>query len=138
MLMPRSTSALGNASSERRMSPLTRSPSSHKLLHQRRLYQLVLQLLQCIFQTTHAKLPPHCHYNHTINLQPIFTSHITKIYPLNPAELQTCKEFVEKHLKTGWIIPSKSPQASPFFFIPKKDRSLHPCQDYWYLNFHTV
>ena len=78
-------------------------------------------------EQTHAKLPPHCHYNHTINLQPTFTPHIAKIYLLNPAKLQTCKEFVDEHLKTEWIVPSKSPQAS-----------LHPCQDYRYLNSHTI
>ena len=89
-------------------------------------------------EQTHAKLPPYCHYDHTINLQPTFTPRIAKIYPLNPAELQTCKEFVDEHLKMRWIVPSKSPQASPFFFIPKKDSSLHPCQDYQYLNSHTI
>ena len=26
----------------------------------------------------------------------------------------------------------------PFFFVPKKDGSVRPCQDYWYLNSHTV
>ena len=56
-------------------------------------------------EQTHTKLPPHCHYDHTINLQPTFTPRIAKIYPLNPAELQTCKEFIDGHLKTGWIIP---------------------------------
>ena len=81
-------------------------------------------------EQTHAKLPPHHHYDHTIDLQPTFTPHIAKIYPLNPAKLQTCKEFIDKHLKMGQIIPSKSPQASLFFFTPKKDSSLHPCQDY--------
>ena len=89
-------------------------------------------------EQTHAKLPPHCHHDHTINLQPTFTPHIAKIYPLNPAELQTCKEFVDKHLKMGWIVPSKSPQASPFFFVPKKDGFLRPCQVYQYLNSHTI
>ena len=89
-------------------------------------------------EQTHIKLPPHCHYDHTIDLQPTFTSHIAKIYPLNPAELQTCKEFIDKHLKTEQIVPFKSPQASPFFFVPKKDGSLCLCQDYWYLNSHTV
>lgn len=28
--------------------------------------------------------------------------------------------------------------ASPFFFVGKKDGNLHPCQDYCYLNEHTV
>ena len=68
-------------------------------------------------EQTHTKLPPHPHYDHTIDLQPTFTPRIAKIYPLNPAKLQICKEFIDKHLKTGWIIPSKSLQASPFFFI---------------------
>ena len=36
------------------------------------------------------------------------------------------------------IVLSKSPQASPFFFVPKKDGTLHPCQDYRYLNSHTI
>ena len=53
-------------------------------------------------------------------------------------EMETYKSFVEEHFKTGRIIPSKSPQASPFFFIPKKDGTLRPCQDYCYLNSHTV
>ena len=28
--------------------------------------------------------------------------------------------------------------ASPLFFVDKKDGSLHPCQDYYYLNKGTV
>ena len=51
--------------------------------------------------------------------------------------METCKSFVKEHLRTGWIVHSKSPQASPFFFIPKKDGTLCPCQDYCYLNSHT-
>ena len=52
--------------------------------------------------------------------------------------METCKAFIEEHLKTRHIILSKSPQSSPFFFVPKKDGTLHPCQDYQYLNFHTI
>ena len=87
---------------------------------------------------THDKLPPHRSYDHIINLKPSFTPKIAKIYSLNPQEMKTCKMFMEEHLKTGRIVPSKSPQASPFFFVPKKNGTLHPCKDYHYLNSHTI
>ena len=57
---------------------------------------------------------------------------------MNPKEMEVCKEFIDKHLKSSKIGKSQSPQASPFFFIQKKDRGLYPCQDYQYLNEHTV
>jgi hypothetical protein len=48
-------------------------------------------------------------------------------------------KFLEENLWKGYIRPSKSPMASPFFFVSKKDSdALRPCQDYWYLNDGTV
>ena len=41
-------------------------------------------------------------------------------------------------LGKGYIQPSQSPMASPFFFVDKKDGKLRPCQDYQYLHEHTV
>ncbi|SJL16278.1 uncharacterized protein ARMOST_19798 [Armillaria ostoyae] len=38
----------------------------------------------------------------------------------------------------GCIKPSKSPMASPFFFVKKKDGQLHPVQDYYKLNEMTI
>ena len=38
----------------------------------------------------------------------------------------------------GYIHPSKSPYATPFFFIKKKDGKLQPMQDYWWLNEWTI
>ena len=87
---------------------------------------------------THNVLPPHRPYDHTIDLKPSFIPKIAKVYPLNPKEQEVCKAFIDEHLKTERIIPSKSPQAAPFFFVTKKDGSLRLCQDYWYLNSHTV
>ncbi len=37
-------------------------------------------------------------------------------------------------MESGRIRPSKSPFASPFFFVKKKDGMLHPVQDYCKLN----
>ena len=83
-------------------------------------------------------LPPCRSFDHTIDLKDSFVPKVAKLYPLNPQEVDACKAFVEEHLQTGRIQPSKSPQASPFFFVKKKDGKLQPVQDYWYLNEHTV
>ena len=89
-------------------------------------------------EQTYNTLPPHRPFDHTIELKDSFVPKIAKVYPLNPAEKEACKAFIDEHLQTGHILPSKSPQASPFFFVPKKDGTLQPCQDYRYLNSHTV
>ena len=41
---------------------------------------------------------------------------------------------MKENLDSGRIRPSKSPFASPFFFIQKKDGKLRPVQDYRKLN----
>jgi hypothetical protein len=46
----------------------------------------------------------------------------TKAYPLGPEEQEEMKSFIKTNLASGQIRPSISPQASPFFFIRKKDR----------------
>ena len=57
---------------------------------------------------------------------------------MNLKEMEACKEFIDKNLKVGKIRKSQLPQASPFFFVQKKDGGLCPCQDYQYLNEHMV
>ena len=83
-------------------------------------------------------LPPHCSFDHAIDLKDSFVPKVTKLYPLNPQEMDACKAFMEENLQTGQIRPSKSPQASPFFFVKKKDRKLRPVQDYRYVNEHMI
>jgi len=61
-----------------------------------------------------------------------------KSYKLFFAEIKEQEKFVEENLQKGYIKYSKSPMASPFFFVAKKDRKLQPCQDYHYLNEHTI
>jgi hypothetical protein len=83
-------------------------------------------------------LPPVRHYDHKITMKPDFTPWNCKLYPLSPIEEKAMNEFIDEHLAKGTIVPSKSPQASPFFFVRKKDGSLRPCQDYRYMNEWTV
>jgi hypothetical protein len=47
-------------------------------------------------------------------------------------------KWIKEEVNKGYIHPSKSPQALPFFFIKKKDGKLRPVQDYWVLNEATI
>ena len=48
------------------------------------------------------------------------------------------QDFIKEQLAKGYIMKSKSPYASPFFFIKKKDGKLHPVQDYQRVNEYTI
>ena len=60
------------------------------------------------------------------------------MYNLTPQEQIELDKILEENTEKGYIQPSQSPMASPFFFVDKKDSKLRPCQDYQYLNEHTV
>jgi hypothetical protein len=57
---------------------------------------------------------------------------------MTPVEQQVLNEFVNKELKTGKIRPSKSPCATPCFFIAKKDGGQRLVQDYRKVNSDTI
>ena len=44
-----------------------------------------------------------------------------KIYTLTQDEQKALQEFIKEHVKKGYICLLKSPYATPFFFIKKKD-----------------
>src|ERR1700729_2635281 len=84
------------------------------------------------------KLPERRPWDHAIELTPGSKPTDCKTYPLSPQEQKSLQEFIDENLKTGRIRPSKSPMASPFFFVKKKDGSLRPTQDYRKLNEITI
>ena len=61
-----------------------------------------------------------------------------KVYPLSPLEQTEVDGFINEQLWKGYIRPSKSPQMSPIFFVPKKDMKKRMCTDYRYLNDWTI
>ena len=69
-------------------------------------------------------VPPSQSYNHAINLDDSFIPKIGKLYPLLVKEQEAADEFIDENLHSRKIRPSKSPQASPFFFVKKKDGGL--------------
>ncbi len=60
------------------------------------------------------------------------------IYSSSPVELETLKTYLETHLKTGFIRPSKSPTGAPILFDKKPYGSLRLCVDYRGLNNLTI
>jgi hypothetical protein len=84
------------------------------------------------------KLPERRPWDHAIELTPGFKPTDCKTYPLSQQEQKDLQEFIDENLCTGRIRPSKSPLASPFFFVKKKDGKLHPTQDYRKLNDLTI
>ena len=78
-------------------------------------------------------------WDHEIKLKEGFIPKINKVYPLSQKEQGSLDEWIKEQLEKGYIVQSKSPQASSFFFVGKKDtEALRPCQDYRYLNEWTV
>jgi len=83
-------------------------------------------------------LPESKKWDHAVKLIPGEKASNCKVYPLAPTEQKELDQFLKENLETGRIRPSKSPMASPVFFIKKKDGTLQLVQDYRALNAMTV
>jgi len=62
----------------------------------------------------------------------------TRPYVVPQALEGELRKFLNEHLDKGYIVPSTSPYASPFFFLKKSDGKWRPVQNYQELNKHTV
>ena len=83
--------------------------------------------------------PPSRPWDHAIVLKDGALKAIDcKIIPMMAEEDEALQKFLKEQLEKGYIQKSKSPYASAFFFIKKKDGKLHPIQDYWKLNEYMI
>ena len=80
------------------------------------------------------KLAPHRPYDLKIELEEGSAPPVTPMYPLSQTELQTLRDFIEEHLRAGFIRSTTSPHGAPVLFIKKKDGSLRLCIDFRGLN----
>ena len=62
-------------------------------------------------------------WDHKIDMKEGFKPKSFKNYNLTPEEQKELDKFLDKNLEKGYIQPSQSPMASPFF-IKKKDGKL--------------
>ena len=90
-------------------------------------------------ETTAHRFPDSREWDHAIDLKADAPSTLDcKVYPLSPGEDVALQTFLSENLAKGYIRPSKSPYAFPFFFIKKKNGDLRLVQDYQRLNAFTV
>ena len=73
-------------------------------------------------------------WDHVIDLNDDFKASKARVYSLSKNKREEVQKFVDKHLRKGYIRPSKSPQTLPVFFVGKKDGGKHMVMDYRRLN----
>jgi len=84
------------------------------------------------------RMPTRKAWDHAIDLREGFIPKKRKIYLMSKVEREEVQEFVKDQLRKEYIRPSKSPQTSLVFFVPKKDGKKRMVQDYRYLNSWTI
>ncbi|KAG5732301.1 hypothetical protein E4T56_gene11429 [Termitomyces sp. T112] len=77
------------------------------------------------------ELPPHCSYDHMINLEECASLLFGKIYNMSKIKLWALKEYPDDMLSKGFICLSISTASTLVLFAKKKDGSLRLCVDYW-------
>ncbi|KXN85981.1 hypothetical protein AN958_10652 [Leucoagaricus sp. SymC.cos] len=70
------------------------------------------------------RFPPKQKWDHEIELLDSFKPKVFPNYKLALKEMDKLDKFLDKNLEKGYIQESKSPMASPFFFVSKKDGKL--------------
>jgi hypothetical protein len=63
-------------------------------------------------------------WDHKTNMKEGFKPKSFKNHNLTPEEQKELDKFLDKNLEKLYIQPSQLPQASPFFFVKKKDGRL--------------
>jgi hypothetical protein len=83
-------------------------------------------------------LPPPREYDHTIPLKAEASPFNSRPYRYSPAHKDEIERQVAVMLKSGIIVPSMSPFASPVLLVQKKDGTWRFCVDYRRLNELTI
>ncbi|KAF8676146.1 hypothetical protein AX14_004996 [Amanita brunnescens Koide BX004] len=77
---------------------------------------------------TFNKMPPRRIWDHAIELIPGSKPTDCNLYPLIRREQEQLDAFLKENLETGQIQSSKSPMASPFFFVKKRTDLFNWCK----------
>jgi len=84
------------------------------------------------------RMPTRKIWDHAIDLKEEFKASKAWVYLLSRNEREEVQQFIQDHLRKGYIRPLKSPQTSPVFFVGKKDSGKCMVMDYYRLNKQMV
>ena len=82
------------------------------------------EYLDVLSEEKAARFPEPRTWDHKIEMKDTFIPKSFKTYNLTPQEQIELDKFLKDNLDKGYIRPSQSPMASPFFFVDKKDGKL--------------
>ena len=71
-----------------------------------------------------ARFPEPWTWDHKIEMKDTIIPKSFKTYNLTPQEQIKLDKFLKENLDKGYIQPSQSPMASPFFFVDKKTENF--------------
>ena len=82
------------------------------------------QYLDIFDEVKAERFPESQPWDHKIKLKEGFQPKLFKTYNLTPEEQRELDNWIKEILEKGYIRPSQSPMASPFFYVKKKDGKL--------------
>ena len=95
--------------------------------------------MRMCFQRISQRMPIWKPYDYTIDFVESTTlPKPAKVYSLSLVERNSLDTWIDEELRKGYIWPSTSLIAAPFFFVKKYNRSLWSVMDYRALNGITV
>lgn len=97
-----------------------------------------LEYAHVFSKTASERMPTSKPYNHLIDLEDGKVPSYLKVYPMTPGGKSVMEEWIEEQLGKEYIRASKSPAATPVFFVKKKDGTLQLVVDYRKLNAITI
>ncbi len=97
------------------------------------------QFVKLFSEEESKRYPPKRAWDHAIEFKKDAPEAVDcKVYPMNRIKDEAVQKFLNNELEKGYIRESKSPYASSFFFVKKKDGKLQPVQDYRKINALTI
>jgi hypothetical protein len=107
-----------------------RLPGSSEVVQDLSAIPAEYQDLREVFSKSRAtSLLPHCPYDCGIDLLPSTMPPQGRLYSLSGHETKAMEDYIGDSLANGFIRPSSSPTGAGFFFMEKKNKTLHPCID---------